>query len=182
MDDTVGDAGASRNSTAPPLSLTVRSHAIEHQLQRFTLEKGLDCDNDIDDKNTGEDDMSWWCRHQFAYPALARLANNYLSIPAFSAASERVFSATGNVVTKKHNKSGDDTVGALVCLDGSNGLAWSSGISQEALGRKHILFSLFVERRRLGSLVRIHVFPNRIVWHYIHFVLRCCGCRCALVL
>ena len=145
-------------------------------------EKGLDDDNDNDDESTGEDDLSWWCRHQFAYPTLARLAKKYLAIPASSAASERVFLAAGNVVTKKRNKLGDDTVDALVFLDGSHGLAWSSGISQEALGRKHILFSLFVERRRLGSLVRIHVFPSRIVWHYIHFVLRCCGCRCVLVL
>ena len=70
------------------------------------------------------------------YPILARLAKKYLSIPASSAASERVFLAAGNVVTKKRNKLGDDTVDALVFLDGSHGLAWSSGISQEALGRK----------------------------------------------
>ena len=70
------------------------------------------------------------------YPTLARLANKYLAIPASSAASEHVFLAAGNVVTKKRNKLGDDTVDALAFLDGSHGLAWSSGISQEALGRK----------------------------------------------
>ena len=30
LDDAVGDAGASSNSTAPPLSLTARMQAIEH--------------------------------------------------------------------------------------------------------------------------------------------------------
>ena len=42
LDDAVWDAGASSNSTAPPLSLTARMQAIEHELQRFTLEQGLD--------------------------------------------------------------------------------------------------------------------------------------------
>ena len=122
LDDAVGDAGASSNSTAPPLSLTTKMQAIEHELQRFTLEKGLDDDNDNDDESTGEDDLSWWCRHQFAY-TLPRLAKKHLAIPASSAASERVFSAAGNVVTKKPNKLGDDTVDALVFLDCSHGLA-----------------------------------------------------------
>ena len=133
LDDAVGDEGASSNSTAPPLSLTARMLAIEHELHRFTLEKGLDDDNN-DDESTGEDDLSW-CRHQFAYPTLARLAKKYLAIPASSLASERVFLAAWNV-TKKRNNVGDDTVDALVFWDGSHGLAWSSGISQEALGRR----------------------------------------------
>ena len=67
LDQAVWDAGASSNSTAPTLSSTARMQEIEHELQRFTLEKGLDDDNDNDDESTGEDDLSWWCRHQFAY-------------------------------------------------------------------------------------------------------------------
>ena len=43
-------------------------------------EKGLDDDNDNDDESTGEDDLSWWCRHQFAYPTLARLAKKYFCL------------------------------------------------------------------------------------------------------
>ena len=79
---------------------------------------------------------SFRCRHQFAYPTLARLATKYFAIPTSSAASERVFVAAGNVATKKRNKSGDDTVDALVFFDGSHGLAWSSRISRGALGRE----------------------------------------------
>ena len=63
LDDAVRDAGASSNSTAPPLSLTARMQAIEHELQRFTLEKGFDDDNDNDDESTVEDDLIWWCQH-----------------------------------------------------------------------------------------------------------------------
>ena len=87
----------------------------------------------------------------FTYPTLARLARKYLAIPASSAASERVFLAAGNVVTRKRHKLGDDTVDALVFLDGSHGLPWSSGISQEALGGKDKHFLFFVWRRLLGS-------------------------------
>ena len=125
--------------------------AIEHELQSLTIVKGLHDDNDNDDESTGEDDSSW-CRHQFAFPTLARSAKKYLAIPSSSAASERVFLAAGNVVTKNRNMFGDYTVDALlVFLDGSHALAWSSGISQEALGRKDKYFFFFVWRRRLGS-------------------------------
>ena len=81
LDDAVGDAGASSNSTAPPLSMTARMQAIEHELQRFTLEKELNNDNDDDDESTGDDDLSWcWCRQQFAYPNLAGFAMKFSSI------------------------------------------------------------------------------------------------------
>ena len=58
LDDAVWDAGASSNSTAPPLSLTAMMQAIEHELDRFTLENVLDDDNDNDDESTVEDDLS----------------------------------------------------------------------------------------------------------------------------
>ena len=58
LDDALGDAGASSNSTAPPLSLTAMMQEIEHELDRFTLENVLDDDNDNDDESTVEDDLS----------------------------------------------------------------------------------------------------------------------------
>ena len=94
LDDAVGDVGACSNFTAPPLSLTARVLATEHGLQRFTLDKWLGDDNDNDDESTGVNDFTW-CRHQFAYPTLARLAKKYLAIPASSAASERVSQRLG---------------------------------------------------------------------------------------
>ena len=32
-----------------------------------------------------DEEMSWWCRHQFSFPSLARLAIKYLAIPPSSA-------------------------------------------------------------------------------------------------
>ena len=80
LDDAARDVGASSYSTVPPLSLTATMQAIEHELQRCTLEKGLDNDNDDDNESTAENDLSWWwCRLQFEYPTLARLAKKRLS-------------------------------------------------------------------------------------------------------
>ena len=136
LNDAVEDAGATSNSTAPSLSSTARKQAIQYELPRFTLYKGLYDDNDNDDESTGEDDLTWWYRHQFAYPTLARLARRYLAITASSAASEGSFSSAGKIVTKKCNKLEVDTVDAFVFMDGLQGLIGSRRISQEALGRK----------------------------------------------
>ena len=118
LDDAVGDAGESINSTAPHLPLTARMQAIEQEIQRFTLEKGLDDDddNDNDDVSTGEDNLRWRCWHEFAYSTLVRLAKTVLAIPASSAASEGVFSVARNVVSKKRTNLEDDTVDAFVVL------------------------------------------------------------------
>ena len=84
LDDALGDAGVSPNSTTPPLSLTARMKPIEHELQCCTLEKGLDDDDDDnDDESTGEDDLNLWCRHQMlSYPTRARLAKLHLATAA----------------------------------------------------------------------------------------------------
>jgi hypothetical protein len=47
------------------------------------------------------DILEWWKMHEEEFPVLARLAKRYLSIPASSAPSERVFSNLKNIVTQK---------------------------------------------------------------------------------
>lgn len=50
--------------------------------------------------------LDWWKAHQKSLPLLAELARNVLCIPAASASSERVFSASGNIITdQRHNLS-----------------------------------------------------------------------------
>lgn len=130
-----GGAGQTQETSParPPsrLSLEARVESAEQELRRFVVEQGLNPET----QQTSTDELSWWCRHQFSFPSLARLAVKYLVIPPSSAASERVFSLAGNIVTNKRNRLGDDTVDALVFLNGSHGLSWSSGISQKDLGR-----------------------------------------------
>ncbi|CAN0433173.1 unnamed protein product [Laminaria digitata] len=50
------------------------------------------------------------------YPHIAILARKYLAVQASSAASERVFSQGGLVVTKKRNRLSGEMVGDIVFL------------------------------------------------------------------
>ncbi|KAK3912232.1 E3 SUMO-protein ligase ZBED1, partial [Frankliniella fusca] len=53
--------------------------------------------------------FKWWKTHQAAFPLLSKLAKKYLSIPATSLPSERLFSTAGDVLTDTRN-----------CLSGEN--------------------------------------------------------------
>ncbi len=63
--------------------------------------------------------MKWWKEHCLLFPILSQLARKYLSIPATSAASERVFSKGGRIVTKLRSSLKEDNVSDLVILKGS---------------------------------------------------------------
>lgn len=49
-----------------------------------------------------ENPLEWWKSHgSQLYPALAKVAQKYLSIPATQARSERLFSTAGNVSSQR---------------------------------------------------------------------------------
>ncbi|XP_061578646.1 zinc finger BED domain-containing protein 4-like isoform X2 [Cololabis saira] len=48
-----------------------------------------------------ESPLSWWKSNEAKYPTLASLAKSFLCIPATSTPSERLFSAAGNIASKK---------------------------------------------------------------------------------
>lgn len=48
-----------------------------------------------------ENPFNWWLGHKNEFPILIELAKKYLSIPAASTSSERVFSDAGNLMTAK---------------------------------------------------------------------------------
>ena len=68
------------------------------------------------------DPLKWWSVKQEAYPSIARLAKRLLCIPATSAASERVFSTTGNTITQLRNSLSGNTVESLIFLSMNAGL------------------------------------------------------------
>ncbi len=63
-----------------------------------------------------QDPLAWWKTHSVSFPHLAKLACKYLSIPATSSPSERVFSASGNIITCQHSSLKPAMVDRLVFL------------------------------------------------------------------
>lgn len=62
--------------------------------------------------------LPWWKVKAELLPELACLARRYLSIPATSASSERVFSVAGRIVRKDRHRLKDDRIAQLVLLKG----------------------------------------------------------------
>ena len=58
----------------------------------------------------------FWVWNVDRFPSVAKLARKYLAIPATSVASERVFSAVGNIVTARRNCLSPENVNTLVFL------------------------------------------------------------------
>ncbi len=64
--------------------------------------------------------LTWWAKEgRRKFPQMYSLAVKYLSIPATSVPSERVFSAAGEVISKKRNRIGDKNARMLVVLHGN---------------------------------------------------------------
>ena len=63
-----------------------------------------------------EDPLKWWKGHEEIYPILSKVAKKYLSVPATSTASERLFSKSGKIVTPTRPSLKPEKVEMLVFL------------------------------------------------------------------
>jgi hypothetical protein len=79
----------------------------EHEIINYKSEDHMPLDSNP---------LLWWKVHQNTYPLLANLAQKYLSIPATSVASERVFSTAGDLVTAQRSCLACDQVDRLIFL------------------------------------------------------------------
>ena len=61
--------------------------------------------------------LQWWMRNEERFPKVAAVARRYLCAPSTSVPSERVFSARGNIVTKKRCSLLPENVTCLVFLN-----------------------------------------------------------------
>lgn len=60
--------------------------------------------------------LTWWKANAPRYPTLAKLAKSLLCIPATSTPSERLFSAAGNIASKKRASLSPEHVDMLTFL------------------------------------------------------------------
>jgi len=79
----------------------------ESETRRYLAALAADIDVDV---------LKWWKFHAGEYPCLARIARDYLAIPATSVPAERVFSGGADLITKKRGSLNEDTIQACMCL------------------------------------------------------------------
>ena len=84
---------------------------MEHKINKFL---------EIPCEERESDPLKWWQDEgKEKFPMLCKLASKYLSIPATSVPSERLFSSAGEVISKKRNRIGDENAEMLVVLHGN---------------------------------------------------------------
>lgn len=60
--------------------------------------------------------LDWWKTYSKSFPLLSEMARNVFCIPTASASSERVFSASGNIITDKRHNLNSETVKKLTLV------------------------------------------------------------------
>ncbi|CAC5419952.1 unnamed protein product [Mytilus coruscus] len=61
--------------------------------------------------------LEWWEENSCKFPRLSVLARQYLSIPATSVPSERIFSCAGLIVTKLRNRLSSSVIHQIIFLN-----------------------------------------------------------------
>ena len=82
------------------------SDAVDRELERYHAEPFCKA-NPLD----------WWKERESIFPVLSMMAKVYLSFPASSVSSERIFSLAGNIVNKKRTLLHHENVDMLIFLN-----------------------------------------------------------------
>ncbi|CAM4835812.1 unnamed protein product [Rotaria magnacalcarata] len=88
--------------------------------------------------------LNFWKKKHSSYPILAKVAARVLAVPATSAAVERDFSFTGNIITQKRSKLSPDTINDIV-FNHSYNMYKKNLVTEESKTKKLLaLFSFFL--------------------------------------
>ena len=83
-----------------------------------------------------DDPFKWWRSNGPRYPRLAVLARRYLSIPATSTKSERVYSVAGIVVDKRRCALTPEMINTLVIFAEKQFFTWDNQLSSRTTNTK----------------------------------------------
>lgn len=61
--------------------------------------------------------LQWWKSNTYLYPTIAKMARDYLCIPATSVPCERIFFEAGNVITVKRCSLSKERAIAQICIN-----------------------------------------------------------------
>jgi len=61
--------------------------------------------------------LDWWKTHQKSFPTISLMSKKFLCIAATSVASERLFSKSGELVSKKRSRLSVSTVREIIFLN-----------------------------------------------------------------
>lgn len=92
------------------------------EITRYNDAAGIPLDGDA---------LAWWKANELCYPRLAEMARHYLSMPASSAPSERVFSAANLIVTNRRRRLDPENISRLTVMK-----------------RNMLLYNMLLERER----------------------------------
>lgn len=83
----------------------------QKELDLFIVAKGVPI---IDEKGDYVNPLEWWMKHEDEFPVLAYMAQAYLSIPATSAPSERIWSRAAQVYTANRSRLDPDIASGII--------------------------------------------------------------------
>ncbi|XP_066598831.1 uncharacterized protein [Prorops nasuta] len=76
-------------------STSTASQKFIDELEEYLSQPRVGCNEDI---------LQWWKRHEIQFPVLAKMARDYLAIPATSVPAERLFSKASLIIRKHRNR------------------------------------------------------------------------------
>ena len=82
---------------------------------RSEFTRYLNATETVDD--CGGSSLAWWRKNATVFPRCAKLARRYLAIPASSVQSERLFSATGRLISKTRSRLLPERAECLIFLN-----------------------------------------------------------------
>jgi hypothetical protein len=88
-------------------SFTMQQRRTHNELERYTEQSTIGMDMGI---------LDWWKCQSSMSPCVARIARDYLAIPATSVPCERVFSSAVDLISDKRASLSEEVIRACMCL------------------------------------------------------------------